>query len=80
MSAARTISGRPRHGAFRPPDAGLRAWHIIETHQGRRRLLWRPGTEIWHAEDRAERWTSETAYERRWAYICIALDQREETS
>jgi len=61
---------------FRPPEAALRerAWHVIETHLGLRRLQWRPGIEVWHG-DVGERWTAEFAGEHHWKYAGIALDQ-----
>jgi hypothetical protein len=59
---------------FRPPGHLLTVCqrHIIETHLGRRRLLWRPGVEVWNGED-TERWTSEFAREHHWKYVAIAL-------
>jgi hypothetical protein len=77
MSPQARAERRARHGVFVPPEPErpFRAWHIVDTHLGRRRLQWRPGIDVWHGEDPGERWTAETAYDRRWVYVSVALDQ-----
>jgi hypothetical protein len=75
MSGQERAARRSRYGTFEPPNPTERAWHIVDTHLGRRRVQWRPGIEVWHGEDPSERWTSETAYRGRWVYVAPALDQ-----
>ena len=61
---------------FRPPEAAQRdrAWHMVDTHLGLRRVQWRPGIDVWHGAD-GERWTAFSAHELHWKYVSIALDQ-----
>ena len=61
---------RSKFGSFTPPDGGpVWAWHIIDTHKGRMRLQWQARTGVWQGEEPEARWTAETAYRHRWAYV-----------
>jgi hypothetical protein len=75
MSPQERAARRARYGTFAPPDRSVRAWHIVDTHLGTKRVQWRPGIEVWHGEESGERWTAETAYDRRWVYVAPSLDQ-----
>lgn len=61
---------------FRPPEANMRdrIWHMVDTHQGLKRVQWRPGIDVWHGVD-GERWTAETAYDLNWRWVAVAMDQ-----
>jgi hypothetical protein len=79
MSATSERAARRGAGIvlFQPPEAAVRerAWHMVETHLGLRRLQWRPGIDVWRGEESGERWTAEFGGQYRWKYVSIALDQ-----
>jgi hypothetical protein len=61
---------------FRPPEDQLsvKRWHTIDTHLGRRRLLWQPGIDVWRGEYH-ERWTAQFGGEYGWIYVGVADNQ-----
>ena len=70
MSPWQHAPRRSKFGSFTPPDGGpVWAWHIIDTHEGRMRLQWQARTAVWQGDEPEARWTAETAYRRRWAYV-----------
>jgi hypothetical protein len=53
MSHPQRAYRRSKFGSFTPPDREiLGAWHIVDTHLGRKRLQWQSRTGVWQGERR----------------------------
>jgi hypothetical protein len=73
MSTMQRARRGPKLGSFTPPDEGLVwSWHIVDTHEGRKRLQWLSRTAVWQSEEPDARWTAEAAYRYRWVYVAPA--------